>query len=75
MSQAEVGLSWAFAPMYRRHGYATEAASALIDHLFRVERLGRVIADTGFDNIASQGVMLKLGMRLERNPFPDPRPG
>ncbi len=72
LSQAEVGLYWAFAPAHRRKGYATEAARALVEHLFRVERLNRVIADTSYDNVASQGVMRRLGMRLERNPFKTP---
>ena len=72
LSQAEVGLYWAFAPAHRRKGYATEAASALVEHLFRVERLNRIIADTSYENVASQGVMKKLGMRLEHNPFPEP---
>lgn len=71
-SQAEAGLYWAFAPAHRRKGYATEAAQALVDHLFGVERLNRIIAETSFDNVASQGVMKKLGMRLERNPFSEP---
>ena len=29
-------------------------------------------ATTTYDNAASIGVMRKLGMRIERNPFPDP---
>jgi len=32
----------------------------------------RLIATTEYDNAASMGVMLKLGMRLEQNPFADP---
>ena len=72
LTQAEVGLYWAFAPAHRRKGYATEAAKALVQHLFTVERLNRVIADTGYTNLASQGVMKKLGMRLEQNPFAEP---
>ena len=35
-------------------------------------RLKRVVAMTTYDNRASIGVMEKLGMRIERNPFPDP---
>jgi [ribosomal protein S5]-alanine N-acetyltransferase len=34
--------------------------------------LRRVVATTTYDNEASMGVMRKLGMRIERNPFPDP---
>jgi len=27
---------------------------------------------TEYDNLASQGVMRRLGMKLEKTPFPDP---
>jgi RimJ/RimL family protein N-acetyltransferase len=71
-SQAEVALFWAIGPAHRRQGYAVEAARTLIDHMFTVERLARIIAQTTEQNIASQGVMRKLGMRLVRidDPFP-----
>lgn len=71
-SQAEVGLFWEIAAAHRRRGYATEAARALIAHLFQEENLGRIIAETDPDNLASQGVMRSLGMRIERNPYPEP---
>jgi hypothetical protein len=50
-----------------------EAVRALIDHMFIVERLWRMITQTSAENIASQGVMRRLGMRIERieNPIPD----
>jgi len=32
----------------------------------------RLIATTTFDNVASIGVMRKLGMRIESNPRPEP---
>jgi ribosomal-protein-alanine N-acetyltransferase len=34
--------------------------------------LRRVVAMTTYDNVASMGVMRKLGMRIERNPLDDP---
>lgn len=68
----EFGLYYAFAPAVQRQGYATEAASALIGYAFNQLRLGRVIAQTSYDNLASMGVMRKLGMQIERNPYPDP---
>ncbi len=61
---AEIGLFWAVAPAHQGNGYAAEAARAVIDHLFRHERLGRIIATTAPDNAASQAVMRRLGMRL-----------
>jgi RimJ/RimL family protein N-acetyltransferase len=69
---AEVGLFWAIDPAHQRQGYATEAARAMIAHAFDALRLKRIMANTDFSNTASQGVMLKLGMRLARNPWPQP---
>jgi RimJ/RimL family protein N-acetyltransferase len=69
---AEVGLFWAVSPARQRSGVAAEAAAALIEHLFSEQNLGRVIATTDHDNLASQAVMRRLGMTLERNPWPDP---
>jgi RimJ/RimL family protein N-acetyltransferase len=68
----EMGLFWCIAPAHQRKGYASEAAQALITHVFTVEKLKRIVATTDYDNLASQAVMTKLGMRLERNPFPEP---
>lgn len=69
---SEVGLFWAIDPNHQGVGYATEAAHAVIDHMFAEERLQRIVATTENDNLASQTVMRKLGMRLEHNPFPEP---
>ena len=69
---AEFGLFWAIDPLHQRRGYATEAAQALIDFAFQQLQVKRLIATTEYDNAASTGVMRKLGMRIERNPFPDP---
>jgi RimJ/RimL family protein N-acetyltransferase len=71
-TSAEVGLYWALAPAARGHGYATEAARALIDHAFAELQLGRTLATTTYDNTGSIRVMRRLGMRIERNPRPQP---
>jgi ribosomal-protein-alanine N-acetyltransferase len=68
----EVGLYWAIGPGHQRQGYATEAARALVAHVFRDLHLQRIVATTDYTNLASMGVMRKLGMRLERNTIPDP---
>jgi [ribosomal protein S5]-alanine N-acetyltransferase len=68
----EMGLFWAIDPDQQRQGYATEAAKAVIDFAFQQLRVKRLIATTEYDNAASMGVMRKLGMRIEKNPFPDP---
>jgi RimJ/RimL family protein N-acetyltransferase len=69
---AEFGLFWAIETPYRRQGYAVEATQAVIDYLFDTLTLQRVIATTEFSNEASQAVMRKLGMRIERSTDPEP---
>ena len=44
----------------------------MIDYAFETLRLGRILAGTEYDNMASIGVMRRLGMRIERNPYPVP---
>jgi len=68
----EVGLFWVIDPQHQRRGYASEAARAMIDFAFKDLRLKRIIATTEYDNLASQAVMRKAGMRLMRNPQPEP---
>ena len=61
--QGEMG--WALGAEYRGQGYATEAASALMDYGFNSLGLHRIHADTNSDNRASRRVMERLGMRRE----------
>ncbi len=68
----EFGLFYALSPAYQRQGYATEAARALIDYAFTQLQLKRIVATTAHENVASIGVMRKVGMRIEKNPHPDP---
>lgn len=68
----EIGLFWALGSDYRRQGYATEAATAIIDYAFKQMNAARVIATTEYDNVESQRVMERLGMRIEHNPLPEP---
>jgi RimJ/RimL family protein N-acetyltransferase len=68
----EVGLFWATRSGHRNHGYATEAAQAVIDYAFGTLNLARIVATTQFENLASQAVMRHLGMSLESNPQADP---
>ncbi|MDQ2996101.1 MAG: GNAT family N-acetyltransferase [Chloroflexota bacterium] len=72
LSTCELGLYYALAPAHQRQGYTSEAAAAMIEYAFQNLGLRRVVATTTYDNQASMGVMRKLGMRVERNPFPDP---
>ncbi|HEY7420263.1 MAG TPA: GNAT family N-acetyltransferase, partial [Ktedonobacteraceae bacterium] len=68
----EFGLYYALSPTYQRQGYMTEAIKALIDYAFTHLFLKRIVATTTYENVASMGVMRKVGMRIEKNPFPDP---
>jgi hypothetical protein len=51
---------------------STEATQALIDYAFTQLQLKRIVATTTYENVASIGVMRKLGMHIEQNPYPDP---
>jgi RimJ/RimL family protein N-acetyltransferase len=68
----EFGLYYALSPAYQRQGYATQAAQALINYAFTQLHLKRIVATTTYENVASIGVMRKVGMRIEKNPSPDP---
>lgn len=67
---AEVGLFWAIDPVHQRKGFAPEAARVVMEYLFTHEGLGQIIATTGYENIASQKVMEKLGMTVQRLEVP-----
>jgi RimJ/RimL family protein N-acetyltransferase len=68
----EVGLFWAVAPGSQRQGFATEAGRAMLDFAFQHLHLERVIATTKRTNVASVGVMRRLGMKVEENPYREP---
>lgn len=68
----EVGLFWALFPDHWGHGYATESAATLVAYAFNELRLRRVVATTEHDNARSIKVMRRLGMRIEKNPQPEP---
>lgn len=58
-------IGWVFHSGWHGRGYATEAASALLDYGFRELGLHRVIATCQPENPASYRVMEKMGMRRE----------
>jgi RimJ/RimL family protein N-acetyltransferase len=68
----EFGLYYAISPPRQRQGYASEAGRAMVGYALDVLNLQRIVAITTFNNCASIGVMRRLGMRIERNPFPKP---
>jgi RimJ/RimL family protein N-acetyltransferase len=61
--QGEIG--WVFDPSVGGHGYATEAAAALVDEAFDVLGLHRVWAQLDPRNAASADLCRRLGMRRE----------
>ena len=44
----------------------------MVAYAFAQLRLRRVVATTEHDNARSISVMRRLGMRIERNPLPEP---
>ena len=58
-------IGWVFNGAYHGHGYATEAAMALLRYGFERLHLHRIIATAQPQNVASWRVMEKLGMRRE----------
>lgn len=57
-------LGWIFHRSVWRQGYAYEAVSELMDHLFHVQKVHKVVAETE-DAVRSLPLMEKLGMRRE----------
>ncbi|MDN3058931.1 MULTISPECIES: GNAT family N-acetyltransferase [Streptomyces] len=58
-----VEMGYGVAPEAEGCGYATEALRALLHHGFADARVRRVLADTAHDNVASQRVLEKAGLR------------
>jgi [ribosomal protein S5]-alanine N-acetyltransferase len=44
----------------------------MTDYAFQHLRLKRIVATTTYENAASMGVMRKIGMHIERNPYSEP---
>jgi len=58
-------IGWNFNSAYGGAGYASEAARALVDHLFKDKAARRLYAYVEDDNLASQRLCERLGMRRE----------
>jgi RimJ/RimL family protein N-acetyltransferase len=72
LTSPEFGLFWAVLPEHWGKGYAPEAARVFVDALFHLLNPRRLVATTEHDNLKSQRVMEKLGMRLYHNPTKHP---
>jgi ribosomal-protein-alanine N-acetyltransferase len=60
-------MGWLLAKEYWRRGLATEAATAWLHYGFETLGLDRIVAITRPENIASRGVMEKIGMNYEKD--------
>lgn len=56
-------LGWIINKAYRNQGYASEAASAILDYAFENLGIDKVYAQCDINNPASFGVMRKIGMK------------
>ena len=63
LMQAEIGFT--LATTYQKQGYATEAVRAVLDRLFRVQGLHKVTGECDARNVASAGLMERLGFTRE----------
>lgn len=61
----EADIGYELDPKYWNHGYATEAAYAIVDFGFSHFGVHRIWANCVADNIGSARVLEKLGMKLE----------
>lgn len=61
--QGDIG--YELAPNHWGHGYATEAAKAMVAYGFTTLKLHRIWAECVADNTASARVLTKVGMQLE----------
>lgn len=62
----DADLGFAFLPSFRAQGYAFESAEATLAHAQAAWGLTRVLAVTSPDNVASIGLLEKLGFCFER---------
>ena len=70
--EAEIELTYVFSRSAWGKGYATEIGRALRDHAFDKLRIGRLIALIEPENVVSECVARKIGMRFDREVI---RPG
>jgi RimJ/RimL family protein N-acetyltransferase len=64
-------LGYTLDPAYAGHGYATEAARAVVDHVFDELGVRRVTAGAFVANTPSVRILEKLGMRREEHAVRD----
>jgi len=65
LDEQQVEIGFTVAPSFQRTGIAYEAILGLLGHLFSIMNKHRVIAVTDTRNVASCGLLEKLGFRKE----------
>ncbi|MGE5375157.1 MAG: GNAT family N-acetyltransferase [Bacteroidota bacterium] len=65
INDVEANIGYELDPQYWNHGYASEAAHAIVDFGFSHFEVHRIWASLVADNVGSAHVLEKLGMRLE----------
>ncbi|MDH5482409.1 MAG: GNAT family N-acetyltransferase [Candidatus Bathyarchaeota archaeon] len=61
----QITIGYGIAPNERGKGYATEAATIIVDYLFLTNKIFRIQVDTSTKNKASQRVIEKVGFQKE----------
>lgn len=61
-----IDLGFAFLPEYEKQGYGFESAQKILEAGFHTFRLKKICAITTKDNIDSQGLLQKLGLKYIR---------
>lgn len=64
-------LGFALLPQYRRRGYATEAAAAILEHARDVLGLDRIVAILDRQNVICRALLLRLGFAYEGEIIPE----
>ncbi len=62
----DVDVGFALLPAHWGKGYASESAAAMLTHGRQAFGLERIVAITSPDNLASVGVLQKIGLKFER---------
>lgn len=62
----DVDVGFAYLPQFGGQGYATEAAAGTLHYGRTVLGLKRIVAITAPDNVDSQNVLKKIGLRYEK---------
>jgi len=60
-----IDIGFALLPHYFRKGYAYEGAKAILRHAAETLEIGTICAFTSKENVASQGLISKLGLRYD----------